>query len=194
MSQVIFDMSMSLDGFVTADHMTDEEPLGRGGEMLHEWALGADPADAAAAAAGASRLGSLIAGRRTYDASIPWWGADGPTGARRLPLFVLTHEPPDDSPAGGVYTFVTDGPEAALQQAKAAAGGADVAIMGGPDVGRQYLALGLVDEIGVHVVPVLFGRGTPMFGDSDHHVSLELQVLVSAPSATHLRYRVLRRP
>jgi dihydrofolate reductase len=162
MGKVIFDMSASVDGFVTAAGITADEPLGAGGEVLHQWALSADPADATAAAAGADRLGALIAGRRTYDASLRWWGADGPTGARRLPLFVVTHRAPYDAPDAGVYTFVTDGPEAALDQARAAAGDAEVAIMGGPDLGRQYLAKGLVDEIGVHVVPVLFGDGTPL--------------------------------
>jgi dihydrofolate reductase len=192
MGKVIFNMSASVDGFVTAAGITADEPLGAGGEVLHEWALGEDPADAAAAAAGAGRLGALIAGRRTYDASLRWWGTDGPTGARRLPLFVVTHRAPGDAPAGGVYTFVTDGPEAALDQARAAAGDADVAIMGGPDLGRQYLAKGLVDEIGVHVVPVLFGDGTRLFGDlAGGRISLEPAEVVPGPSATHLRYRVV---
>lgn len=193
MGSTIFDMSMSLDGFVTAAGITAEEPLGTGGEVLHEWATGGDPADAEALAAGAGRLGAIIAGRRTYDSSVRWWGADGPTGPRRLPLFVVTHRVPDDVPADSVYTFVTDGPEAALEQARAAAGDADVAIMGGPDLGRQYLAKGLVDEIGVHVVPVLFGAGTRMFGDLvDGHVPLQAVEVTPAPSATHLRYRIVR--
>jgi len=74
-----------------------------GPEVLHEWAIGADPADAEAVAASVDRLGALIAGRRTYDASLRWWGADGPTGPRRLPLFVVTHRVPDDVPTDGVY-------------------------------------------------------------------------------------------
>jgi len=193
MGRIIFDMSVSVDGFVTAADISADEPLGVGGQVLHEWAMGADPADAEALAAGADRLGALIAGRRTYDASIRWWGADGPTGPRRLPLFVVTHRLPDDVPTDGVYTFVTDGPEAALEQARAAAGDADVAVMGGPDLGRQYLAQGLVDEIGVHVVPVLFGAGTRLFSDLvGGHVALEVVEVVPAPSATHLRYRIVR--
>ncbi len=193
MGTVIFDMSVSLDGFVSAEGRTPEEPLGAGGEVLHEWAMGADPADAEAVAASAGRLGAIIAGRRTYDDSIRWWGADGPTGPRRLPLFVVTHSVPDDVPADSVYTFVTAGPEAALDQARAAAGDADVAIMGGPDLGGQYLARGLVDEIGVHVVPVVFGAGTPMFDGLDgHQLRLETIEVIPAPSATHLRYRVVR--
>jgi dihydrofolate reductase len=192
MGKVIFDMSVSLDGFVTAAHISAEEPLGVGGEVLHQWAMGADPADAEAVAASADRLGALIAGRRTYDASIRWWGADGPTGPRRLPLFVVTHNVPDDVPADSVYTFITDGLEAALKQAQAAAGDADVAIMGGPDLGQQYLAKGLLDEIGVHIAPVLFGAGTPMFDDLvGGHIGLEVVEVLPTPSATHLRYRVV---
>jgi dihydrofolate reductase len=193
MGNTIFDMSVSLDGYVTAADSSAQQPLGAGGEVLHEWALGGDPADAEVMAAGAERLGAIIAGRRTYDASIHWWGPDGPTGPRRLPLFVVTHRTPEEVPTDSVYTFVTAGPEAALDQARAAAGDADVAIMGGPDIGRQYLAKGLVDEIGLHVVPVLFGAGTRMFGDLvDGHVALEPVEVTPAPSATHLRYRVVR--
>jgi dihydrofolate reductase len=153
--------------------------------------MSSDPADAEALATGAGRLGALIAGRRTYDSSIRWWGADGPTGPRRLPLFVVTHRIPDDVPNDSVYTFVTDGPEAALAQAQAAAGDADVAVMGGPELGRQYLAKGLLDEIGIHIIPILFGSGTPMFSDRiGDHIDLEVAEIVSAPSATHVRYRV----
>jgi dihydrofolate reductase len=192
MGRVIYDMSVSLDGFVAATGRTPDEPLGSGGEVLHEWAMGANEADAEAVAASAGALGAIVAGRRTYDDSIRWWGADGPTGSRRLPLFVVTHRTPTDAPANSVYTFVTDGPEAALEKARAAAGDADIAIMGGPDLGRQYLAMGLVDEIGVHVVPVLFGSGTPMFGDLARHLRLEAVEVIPAPSATHLRYRIVK--
>lgn len=193
MGKVIFDMSVSLDGFVAGTDRTADEPLGAGGEVLHEWAMGADPTDAAALAEAADRLGAIIVGRRTYDDSIRWWGPDGPMGQRRLPVVVVTHRAPADVPADSVYTFVTDGLEAALEKAKASAGGADVAISGA-DVGQQYLAKGLLDEIGVHVAPVLFGAGIPMFGDLGRHVTLEPVEVVPAPSATHLRYRVLRTP
>lgn len=193
MGVVIYDMSVSLDGFVAADDRTAEEPLGAGGEVLHQWAMGADPGDVDAVAASAVELGAIVAGRRTYDDSIGWWGPDGPTGPRRLPVFVVTSREPGDLPADGVYTFVTDGPEAAVEQARAAAGDGHVAVMGGPTLGQQLLAEGLIDEIGLHIAPVLFGSGTPMFGDLlGRHVSLEAIEVTPAPSATHLRYRVLR--
>jgi len=135
----------------------------------------------------------VIAGRRTYDQSIPWWGADGPTGLARRPVFVVTHQAPADDPPGGVYRFVTDGVDSALRQAQAAAGDKDVTIMGGADLGRQYLAAGLVDEVSIHLVPVLFGSGTRMFGDlRDGHVQMQAVDVLPTPSANHLRYRIVR--
>ena len=129
MTKVIFDMSMSLDGFVKASNATSEQPLGDGGERLHEWAFGEDERDREVLAGGVEGSGEIIAGRRTYD-SLPWWGADGPHPPTRV--FVLTHQAPDAVPEGSVYTFVTDGIESALEQAKAAAGEKNVAVMGGP--------------------------------------------------------------
>jgi len=130
MGNVIFDISMSLDGFMTAANQRPAEPLGEGGEQLHQWAFGEDPRDREVLTGGAGRLGAVICGRRTYDDSLPWWGADGPTGPARVPVFVLSHDEPEDAPAGGVYTFVTTGIEDALKHAKAAAGDKDVTVMG----------------------------------------------------------------
>ena len=190
MGRVIFDMSMSLDGFVTGADQTREEPLGVGGERLHDWAMSEDPAGREQLDKALGRLGAFVVGRRTYDDSLPWWGPDGPSGKARMPVIVVTHELPAESPENGVYTFVTDGIESALEQAKAAGADKDVAIMGGPDVGNQYIAAGLVDEVGIHLVPVLFGSGTRMFADLSKHVELELVETIDTPAATHLRYRV----
>jgi dihydrofolate reductase len=193
MGRTIFDISMSLDGFVTAANQTPEEPMGAGGERLHEWAFGTDETNRRFFEQALDRLGAVIAGRRTYDQSIPWWGADGPTGLARRPVFVVTHQAPADDPPGGVYRFVTDGVDSALRQAQAAAGDKDVTIMGGADLGRQYLAAGLVDEVSIHLVPVLFGSGTRMFGDlRDGHVQMQAVDVLPTPSATHLRYRIVR--
>src|SRR6266540_6910527 len=107
MSKVIFDISMSLDGFVTASNIRPDEPMGDGGQQLHEWAMGAtDPRSCGLLDDERSGAGAMISGRRTYDTSIAWWGADGPSGAARLPLFVVSHSEPEETPAGGVYTFV----------------------------------------------------------------------------------------
>lgn len=193
MGTTIFDISMSLDGFITAANQTAEEPMGAGGERLHEWAFGADEANERFFEESGRNLGAVICGRRTYDHSIPFWGADGPTGPRRLPVFVVTHEHPAESPSDGVYRFVTDGIEAALQQARQAAGDRDVTVMGGADLGRQYIAAGLVDELSIHLVPVLFGGGTRMFDTlGEGHLALEPVATVPTASATHLRYRVAR--
>ena len=132
MSSVIFDMSMSLDGYVRAANPRPDEPLGEGGEA------------------------------------------------------------PTDAPAGGVYVFVTTGIEDALAQAREAADGKTVTIMGGPAVGNQFLRAGLVDELSIHLVPVLFGAGTRLTETLPAHIELELADQVSAPSATHLRYRIKR--
>jgi dihydrofolate reductase len=190
-AKVIFDISMSLDGFINAAGTRPDEPMGVGGEKLHEWFTAGDDRDREVLASGAASLGALIAGRRTYDASLPWWGADGPTGPARLPLFVVTHKAPDDVPEGSVYRFVTDGISPALSQAREAAGEKDVAVMGGADLAQQYLRAGLVDEIGIHLVPVLFGGGTRLVDHLDEHIHLEAIGTVPAGGATHLRYRVV---
>jgi dihydrofolate reductase len=122
--------------------------------------------------------------------SLPWWGADGPTGDARLPVFVVTHDEPDESPQGGVYSFVTSGIEEALARARAAAGERGITVMGGADVGRQYLSAGLIDEVSIHLVPVVLGGGLPMF-EGLARLDLEPTGVVNAPTATHLRYRVV---
>ena len=192
MGKVVFDISMSLDGFMTAADQRPEEPMGEGGLRLVQWALGDDARDREVLTGGAASLGAVICGRRTYDTSLPWWGADGPTGSDRLPVFVLTHQTPEQVPEGGVYRFVTGGIQAALAQARATAGDKDVTVMGGADTGQQYLRAGLVDELSIHLVPVLFGGGTRMFEHlGGQHLQLEPAGTIQTPAATHLRYRIL---
>jgi dihydrofolate reductase len=191
MTKVIFDISMSLDGFVTASNVRPEEPMGDGGQRLHEWAFGEDERNRELLAEAVDAVGAVIAGRRTYDISVPWWGADGPTGPARVPMFVVSNSEPEEVPEGGVYTFV-DGIERALEQAKAAAGDQDVAVMGGADIGQRYIRAGLVDEISIHFVPVLFGGGTRMFEHlGSEHIQLETAGVIETPAATHLRFRVV---
>ena len=193
MGKTVFDVSMSLDGFITASNQTPQAPMGEGGEHLHDWAFGTDETNRRFFERAGESLGAVICGRRTYDHSLQWWGADGPSGPARRPVFVVTHQVPAESPPGSVYRFVTDGIEKALDEARAAAGDKDVTVMGGADLGRQYLAAGLVDEISVHLVPVLFGAGTKMFEDLHKgHVRLEPVNALSTPFATHLRYRIVR--
>jgi dihydrofolate reductase len=191
MGTVIFDTSMSLDGFMTAANRTPEEPTGAGGERLTEWAMGGDERNRRFLADSIEGLGAVIAGRTTYDTSLPWWSEDGPSGPARRPVFVVTHQAPETSLDGGVYEFVTDGIESALEQAQAAAGDKVVCVMGGASIGQQYIAAGLVDEIQIHLVPVVFGGGTRMFENlGDGHISLEPTEVIETPLATHLRYRI----
>ena len=191
MSKVIFTMSMSVDGFIRAANPTAEEPLGHGGEKLHEWAMGNDPVGSAFLAKSVASIGAVITGRANYDDSIQWWQADGPTGPNRVPVFVVTHKAPKTSPKGGVYRFVGSVAES-VRLARETAGEKDVSIMGGPDVGNQALVSGMVDEVTVSIAPVLFGAGTRFFGELPEHIQLEQLSVVSSPAATHISYRVLQ--
>lgn len=192
MNTLALDLSISLDGYITAAGRTPEEPLGRGGERLHEWAFGSDERNRALLSDAVGTLGAVITGRRTYDDSLPGWRSDGPAGSARRPVVVVTHEPPAESPPNGVYSFATS-VEDALTQARALAGDGVVCVMGGADVARQYLAAGLLDEISLHIVPVLFGDGTPLFARTGaEHVRLEPLEVIPTDTATHVRYRVVR--
>jgi dihydrofolate reductase len=193
MGKVIFVISMSLDGFITAANRSPEEPMGEGGERLHEWAMNSeDSYNREMLTQAASSLGAVIAGRRTYDDSLPWWGADGPTGPARIPLFVVSHSVPEEIPEGGVYTFV-DGIEAALARAQATAGEKDVSVMGGAEIAQQYIRAGLIDEIQIHLVPVLFGSGIRLFDHlGSEHIQLETTEVIKTDAAIHLRFRVLK--
>jgi dihydrofolate reductase len=188
-SKVVFDISISLDGFITGPDQTADEPLGRGGEQLHGWAFD-DERGREMLSAALGETGAIVVGRRTYDDSIRWWGADGPTAAARIPTIVVTHESPADAPEGGVYTFVTDGLESALEQAKAAADGRTVAVGGGAECGWQLIRAHLVDEISLHVVPVVLGGGTRLFGELDEPLGLEQMSVDVTDLATHVRYRM----
>jgi dihydrofolate reductase len=190
MGNVIFDISMSLDGFMTGAGGTAEEPMGKGGERLTEWAFGSDERDRDILTTGVAGLGAVICGRRTYDTSLPWWGPDGPTGSARVPVFVLSHGEPEEVPEGGVYTFV-DGIEPALEAAREAAGDRYVTVMGGAETGQQYLRAGLVDELSIHLVPVLLGDGTRIFENlGDRQIVMDNAHAMQTPAATHLRFRL----
>lgn len=191
MSKVILDISMSLDGFITAANQTPDEPMGDGGHRLHEWAFTGGDSDREVLEAGVASSGAVITGRRNYEDSVPWWGSDGPTGPVRLPVFVLSHEVPAAVPDDGVYTFVDTGIEDALKQARAASGDKVVCVMGGAKVGRAFLDAGLVDELSIHLVPVLFGSGTRLFEDLGARLThLENLSATQTPWATHLRFRI----
>ena len=191
MGKVIFDISMSLDGFITAANARPEAGLGDGGERLHDWGFNsADPRNREILEWYA-RTGANIFGRTGYDHSILNWGANGPTGAARIPTVIVSHSVPRDIPRGGVYSFV-DSVEAALETAKKLAGDKDIYITGA-NVAGQFLKRGLIDEISIHLVPVLFGSGTRLFEHLDsEHISLEPVEVIQTAEAIHIRFRVIK--
>ena len=215
MGKLKLDISMSLDGFVAGPNITLEEPLGEGGESLHEWILslkawrephglegGEEGPDGDLVREGLQRNGAVIMGRRMFSGgSGPWgddpkadgwWGDDPPF---HVPVFVLTHHPRETVPkeGGTTFTFVTDGIESALDQARAAAGDKDILVAGGAEAAQQYLKAGLLEEITLHVAPVLLGGGVRLFeGLGPDDAKLELVEVVESPAVTHVRYRVVR--
>jgi dihydrofolate reductase len=193
MSKVISGISMSLDGFVTGPNITREQQLGDGGQVLHRWLHEPDPRDAELLAGMRSNLGSILMGRRSYDLAEGdgGWGDGGPAG--KAPCFVLTHNPPapETVRAPTVFTFVTDGIHSAVEQAKAAAGGKVVAVHGA-SAAQQCLAAGLMDEIQIHLAPVLLGSGTRLFEHLGGQFQLRRTKVVETPNVTHLRFRVIR--
>jgi dihydrofolate reductase len=194
MGKVVYDISMSLDGFIAGANARPEEGwagLGDGGERLHDWGFkSTDPRNLKVVESWGA-VGAVIMGRTTYNNSILNWGADGPTGPARLPTIIISHSIPRDVPANGVYTFV-DSIEAAFKTAKKAAGDKVIGISGG-NIAQQFLALGLVDEIFIHLVPVLFGSGARLIDDlAGRHVDLETLEVIETKEAIHMRFRVIR--
>lgn len=193
MSKVKVDISMSLDGCIDAAGVSMEAGLGEGGNVLHEWGDGDEMDELSARAADRCHdVGALICGRRTYDLSVQFWAADGPTGpGQREPTFVLSHSEPDQVPENGVYRFVRGDLEAVLAQARKVAGDRGVSIMGGAHTIQQFLSAGLVDEIHLHLIPVLFGAGTRLLDlDLPAHLTLQQDRVDVSPQVVHLTYRV----
>lgn len=191
MGKVVYDVSMSLDGFITAANVRPEAGLGDDGERLHDWAFkSADPRNREIMA-GAGNTGAVVVGRTTYDLSIPYWGADGPVGTARVPTIVVSHSVPGDIPDGSVYIFA-DSIEAAHEKAQKTAGNKDIGLTGA-DTARQFIKRGFVDEVFVHVVPVLFGSGVRLFESPDsEHVPLETVEVIHTPEVIHLRFRIVK--
>ena len=191
MAVVICDMSTSLDGYVAGPHGSRENPFGAGAGMLHDWMFdAATDEDRAMLQEMLDGAGAIVMGRTSFDKNEGdgGWGDGGPVGD--VPCFVVTHRAPTTSyPA--VFTFVTDGVHSAIEQAKHAAGDKVVGLHGAT-VMQQALPLGLVDEIRVHVVPVLLGGGTPLFDRLDSAITLERTGVRVTPAATHLAFRVVR--
>ena len=196
MAKVTCDISVSVDGFAAGVNQRLEEPLGDGAERLHRWMFDQPEANADAieqiTSAGAYIMGRNMfgPGRGAWDHTwTGWWGEDPPYHA---PVFVLTHHPrePVEMRGGTIFTFVTEGIEAALAHARAAAGDADVAIAGGAATVNQYLTARLLDELRLHVAPVILGAGERLF-DGVPDVALEPLAVAGNELVTHLNYRVV---
>lgn len=212
MSRLRLNITMSLDGFVAGPEQSVENPLGIGGERLHEWLVplgifremhgeegGEVNASTAVVEGWVENVGATVMGRNMFgggpgpwgdDPWMGWWGGEPPF---HNPVFVITHHPrePVEMQGGTTFHFVTDGVESALAQAKEAADGKDVSLAGGASVAQQYLAAGLLDEIEISVVPVLLRGGARLLdnlGDAD--VELEQVRAVEAPGVTHIKYSV----
>jgi dihydrofolate reductase len=202
MAKVTVSLTMSLDGYIAGPNDGNELPLGEGGAALFEWYFNGDTpsrhydrfklskSSAEVFDAEIGSCGAVVTGRRTYDIT-GGWGGNGPVPGR--PLFVLTHSVPVEVPETSVpYTFVTDGIESAIQQAKAVAGDKYVAVMGS-QAAQQSLRAGLLDEIQVALVPLLLGGGVRLFDHIGGPVRLETIRVVDSPGVTHLSYRVTKR-
>jgi dihydrofolate reductase len=211
MSSVTCNVSMSLDGFVAGPNQSVENPLGEGGMRLHEWVIATDSwreqhgldggersADAEVVDEVVEGVGAYIMGRRMFGGGdgrwdetwTGWWGEEPPFHA---PVFVLTHHAREPLPmqGGTTFTFVTDGIESALDRARTAAGDKDVTIAGGASAVQQYLAAGMLDELYLHIVPIILGAGDRLLeGVGDP--ALEPVKVVASPGVTHVKYRVGR--
>ncbi len=213
MARLICDISISLDGFVAGPNPSLEQPLGEGGDLLHEWAItatswreahglegGKKNADSDVIEESLRATGAVVMGRKMFSGgegpwendprADGWWGDDPPF---HVPVFVLTHHARETKvmEGGTSFNFVTDGIEAALEQARAAAKEKDVLLAGGASVVQQYLKAGLLDELQIHFAPVLLGGGTSLFDQlAIEPLGLEATRVIASPSVTHLRFRV----
>lgn len=210
MSRLRLKISMSLDGFVAGPDQSVTDPIGVGGKRLHEWIFplavwrslhgaggGEITVSSAVVEESIANIGATLMGRNMFggqpgpwDAAAPWNGWWGPNPPFHHPVFVLTHHArePLELDGGTVFRFVTDGPAAALDAARRAAGGRDVSLGGGASAARQYLDAGLVDEMEINLVPTLLGRGERLFDGVEGLHGLELVRTVAAPTVTHLKF------
>jgi len=211
MSRLRFNISMSLDGFVAGPSQSVENPLGVGGMRLHEWVIaltafrrehglegGEVNGSSPVVEESLDDVGATIMGRNMFgghpgpwDAQHPWNGWWGENPPFHHPVFVLTHYPRAPLPMDGgtQFIFVTEGIQAALEQARQAAGALDIALGGGAQAAQEYLAAGLVDEMEINLVPVLLGRGERLFdGVGDDLHGLALVRTVATPQVTHLKF------
>ena len=218
MTRLLYDVSISIDGFIAGINRSHQNPMGVGGDRLGEWrrelavfrqmfpftGLEGGVTNASTAVVEEDTSGAMIIGRNMFGGGSGPWGDPPRDGSSvetwggnpfHVPVFVLTHHPREPLVLHGdpPFTFVTEGIRAALEMAQKAAPGKDVLVGGGASVAKQYLAAGLLDQVDVHLVPVFLGEGLRVFDDAAlAGVKLEQVRAVEAPGVTHLRYRVVR--
>lgn len=205
MSKVFFDVAVSIDGFLAGPNARPDNPLGDGGTRIHEWMFklaswreraglegGVRTPDDTMVAASFERAGAYLMGRRMFDEGEANWPANAPF---RAPVFVLTHErrEPWVREGGTTFYFVTDGCDAALEQASAAANGKDVKLAGGAKLIQQFIKMGAVDDLTIHLAPLMLGGGVRLFESIDpERLALEATGATHSPFVTHLSYRVVK--
>ena len=194
MQKVVSEISMSLDGFITDPTASVGTPLeGNDPGRLHDWRFDAKTdADAALVDELYASTGAVLIGKRMFDIGFEPWGDPPPFG---MPVFVVTHDEREPLPmkGGTTYNFVAGGIEAVLERARAAAGGKNVGIWGGANLITQYLAVGLLDEMHIHLIPVLLGGGIRLFEDLDPQgIDLRRARSIETPGATHLRFEIVK--
>jgi dihydrofolate reductase len=194
MGKVYSQISMSLDGFITGPNVRVGNGLGDNGERLHDWMFDAKTdVDTKLVDENYATTGAVILGKGMFDVGFEPWGDPPPF---KMPVFVVTHEvrAPLPMQGGTTYTFVTEGIEAALEQARAAAGDKNVGIWGGANLIRQYLKAGLLDEMQINFIPILLGGGIRLFEGLDPDgIELKKMSAIDTPAATHFRYQVLQK-
>ncbi len=212
MSRVKFHTALSLDGYMAGPNQSQENPIGEGGLALHGWMFrtrffhemtrepgGEAGVDDRQARYWLQDIGATIMGRNMFgpvrgpwpdETWKGWWGPDPPY---HTPVFVLTHHAraPIALEGGNAFHFVTDGIEAALSRARAAAGERDILLAGGASAAQQFLRAGLVDEMGIHLVPVLLGSGERLFANMDG-APKDLRCVETLPSEGVTHYRFVR--
>jgi dihydrofolate reductase len=193
MGKVTSEISMSLDGFITGPNVGVGNGMGDDGDRLHDLRFGAKTeTDVAIVDEIYASTGAVLIGKRMFDVGFEPWGEPPPFG---MPVFVVTHKAREPLPmqGGTTYTFVTDGIEAALELARAAAGDKNVGIWGGANIMRQYLKAGLLDEMQIHLIPLLLGGGVRLFEDLDPEgIELRRTSSIETPGATHFRFELVK--
>ena len=203
-SKLIADITMSLDGFITGPNAGVEHPLGEGGDRLHAWVYdlatfrekhgqsgGESNADSEVLGEAFESVGATIMGKRMFDVGVEPWGDDPPF---HMPVYVLTHETREPLPREGGTTFNFVGDlETSVDQARSAAGGKNVSVAGGANVVQQFIKAGSLDEIQIHIAPVLIGDGIRLFEDTGaEHIEFKTTRVIDSPEVTHIRLQLAK--